>query len=255
MLTVQTLTDFINTLAPFETQLDFDNCGLLIGDPAAEVHGIHVALDCTEAVIDEAVKHGANVIVTHHPVIFGGYKNLREDHPDTRMLCRLVRLNMAVISAHTCLDRAAGGINDVLAHTIGLTEVHGEDFLRVGTLPVPMTADAFTGQLQESLGTTVRMMGSGSRMIRRVGLCSGSGSEYWHDALALGAEAFISGEIKHHHALSAAAAGMVCFECGHHATEEPGIFALADTLQTLDDVVKYNVYVTKSQLDAYASCL
>lgn len=255
MLTVQNIADFIDSRAPFDTQLDFDNCGLLVGDPAAEVRGVHFALDCTDAVIDEAIAAGANVIVTHHPVIFSARKNLREDDPDARMLCRLVRERIAVISAHTCLDRAPGGVNDALASALELTDVTGEDFLRVGSLPMELPAVAVCLYIKTQLGDTVRLMGAPDRIVRRIGLCSGSGSEYWQDALAMGADAFLSGEIRHHHALSAAAAGMICFECGHHATEKPGISALADALQNWDDVVKCNVCVTVSQAAAYTCSL
>lgn len=255
MLTVQQIADFIDARAPFATQLDFDNCGLLVGDPAAEVRGVHAALDCTDAVIDEAIAAGANVIVTHHPVIFSGRKHLREDDPEARMLCRLIRGRIAVISAHTCLDAAPGGVNDVLAERLGLVNVSGEGFLRVGDLPKPLPAAEAAARIGAQLGDTVRLMGDPARTVSRIGLCSGSGSEYWQDARALGADAFLSGEIRHHHALSAVAAGMVCFECGHHATEEPGIFALADALQNWDDVVKCNVCVTKSQVSAYMRSL
>jgi len=251
MLKVQDIYDFINERAPFDTQLDFDNCGLLLGDPQAEVRGVHVALDCTEEVVDEAIAAGANVIVTHHPVIFSARKHLREDNADARLLCRIIRANIAVISAHTCLDRAIGGVNDVLAQAIGLENVQGEDFLRVGSLPAPLSAQAFADQLGERLHTTVRLMGDPTQPVSCIGLCSGSGSEYWADAQAMGANGFVSGEIRHHHALSAASAGVICFECGHHATEEPGIFALADALQMWENVVQYDVMVTKSQAGAY----
>ena len=255
MLTVRDVYEFINARAPFDTQLDFDNSGLLIGDPDWEVHGIHVALDCTEEVVAEAILKKSNLIVTHHPVIFGARKHMREDQAEGRLLCRIIRSNIAVISAHTNLDRAPGGVNDMLAAAMGLTDVVGEDFLRVGRLPCPMTAADFTRVLEDKLHTTVRMMAPAEQMVTTVGMCSGSGSEYWADAAKMGADAFISGEIRHHHALSAYQAGVACFECGHHATEEPGIFALADALQSWENVVQYDVCVSKSQAGAYGRML
>ena len=255
MLTVKDVYDFINERAPFDTQLDFDNSGLLIGDPARQVSGIHVALDCTEEVVDEAIKHGANLIVTHHPVIFGARKHMREDQAEGRLLCRIIRANIAVISAHTNLDRAVGGVNDMLAALLGLTDIVGEDFLRVGHLPCPMTAEAFGKAVEDSLHTTVRVMAPAGKTVSVVGMCSGSGSEYWQDAASMGADAFVSGEIRHHHALAAYQSGVACFECGHHATEEPGIFALADALQKWQNVVQYDVCVSKSQAGAYGRML
>lgn len=255
MLTVQQVVDFIDAIAPFDTQLDFDNCGLLLGNPASAVTGIHLALDCTDAVVSEAVAHGANLIITHHPIIFRARKHMREDDPAGRLLCRIIREQIAVIAAHTCLDRAPGGVNDVLARTIGLANIRGEDFLRVGNLSASMTADAYRLHLEKALNTTVRLMGDPAQTVTAVGLCSGSGGEYWHDASLLGADAFLSGEISHHHALDAAAAGLVCFECGHHATEAPGIFAVADALQNWQSIVQWSVPVTKSQAAAYARSL
>ena len=254
MLTVQNVYDFINELAPFDTQDAWDNSGLLLGNPAAQVRGIHVALDCTEAVVAEAERLGANLIVTHHPVIFSSRKNLAERDPATRLLCRLVRSHIAVISAHTNFDMAKGGTNDTLAALIGLENVRGEGCIRVGELPEAMPAGDFEALLSARLNTVVRRMGPVNAPVRTIGMCSGGGSEFYQDTLKMGADAFISGEIHHHHALEAASFGMVCFECGHHATEEPGIFALADALQNEANAVQWNVTVTKSQAEPYAFC-
>lgn len=255
MLTVQQIYDFINERAPFETQLAFDNSGLLVGDPNAEVKGIHVALDVTNRVIDEAVQKGANLIITHHPMMFSPIKRLVETDYQTHLLCRLIREGVGLISAHTNLDQAAGGINDVLAHRIGLKDVNGEGFVRVGTLPVPKTAKALADQISEALGDVVRVMGDPSTVVEKVGMCSGSGSDEWAAAAAMGAQAFLTGEAKHHIALEAADAGVVILEAGHHATEEPGIFALADALQNSELVVKCNVRVSMSSAKAYESSM
>ncbi|MBR4082609.1 MAG: Nif3-like dinuclear metal center hexameric protein [Clostridia bacterium] len=254
MLTVQNVFDYINELAPFDTQDAWDNSGLLLGDPAAEVRGIHVALDCTEAVCAEAERLGANLIVTHHPVIFSGLKNIRESAPGSRLLCRLIRSGIAVICAHTNIDAAQGGTNDTLAQLIGLTNIRGEGCMRVGDLPETLTAVEVERLLTGKLHTVVRRMGPADALVRVIGMCTGGGSEFWQSCHAAGAEAFISGEIRHHHALEAASMGMVCFECGHHATEEPGIFALADALQNASDALQWKVTVTKSQADAYTFC-
>ena len=135
--------------------------------------------------------------------------------------------------------------------TVDAEEVEASEFIRVGTLPEPMRADALQAHLEARLGDRVRLMGNPDRLIRRVGLCTGAGSEFWPDALAMGAEAFLSGEIKHHHALAASASGLTMFECGHHATEEPGIFALADALQKQLDALQWKGCVIKASAGAY----
>ena len=251
MLTVQQIYDLINERAPFETQLAFDNSGLLVGHPNQEVHGIHVALDVTDHVIDEAIANGADLIVTHHPMMFSPIKRLVETNHEVRLLCRLIRAGISLISAHTNLDQAVGGINDVLAERIGLTDVQGEGFVRMGTLPSPMTADALATHISAALGDVVRVMGDPSALVEKVGMCSGSGADEWPAAAAMGAQAFLTGEAKHHIALESAAAGVVLLEAGHHATEEPGIFALADALQMSELVVQYNVRVSKSSVKPY----
>lgn len=250
-MTVQHIYDFINERAPFETQVAYDNSGLLVGDPAREVTGVHFALDVTHAVIDEAVASGANLIVTHHPLMFSPVKRLVETNHESRLLCRLIREGISLISAHTNLDQAPGGINDVLASVLGLTNVVGEGFLRVGDLPEPTTAAGLAAHIMIRLNDAVRLMGDENAAVTRVGLCSGSGSDEWPQAAAMGAQAFITGEVKHHHALEAADSGVVIIEAGHHATEEPGIFALADALQNCPGIVQCNVRVTRSGARPY----
>ena len=251
MLTVQNVYDFINERAPFETQLSFDNSGLLVGAPDREVTGVHFALDLTNRVIDEAIESRANLIVTHHPMMFSPIKRLVETNHEARLLCRLIREGISLISAHTNLDQAPGGCNDVLAETIGLTDIQGEGFIRVGSLPAPMKADELAEQIGCRLGDVVRVMGNPDALITRVGMCSGSGSDEWPAAAAMGAEAFLTGEVKHHIALEASDAGVVMLEAGHHATEEPGIFALAKALQMSELGVQCNVRVTMSRAKAY----
>ena len=251
MLTVQQIYDFIHERAPFDTQLAFDNSGLLVGRPDAAVTGVHFALDVTDQVIDEAIAKGANLIVTHHPMMFSAIKRLVETNYEARLLCRLIRADISLIAAHTNLDQAPGGVNDALAAAIGLQNVAGEGFVRVGELPEEMTAAALAEHISLRLGDSVRLMGDGAAMIRRVGMCSGSGADEWPGAAAMGAQAFLTGEVKHHIALEAAANGVVMLEAGHHATEEPGIFALADALQIWPDAVQYNLRVSKSGAHPY----
>lgn len=251
MLKIQQVYDFINERAPFETQLAFDNSGLLVGHPDNEVTGVHFALDVTNHVIDEAIANGANLIVTHHPMMFSPIKRLTETNHEARLLCRLIRAGISLISAHTNLDQASGGCNDALAQTIGLSDIQGEDFVRVGTLPQPMTATELAVHIGDKLGDVVRVMGDPSAVITKVGMCSGAGADEWPAAAAMGAEAFLTGEVKHHIALEASDAGVVMLEAGHHATEEPGIFALAKALQMSELGVQYNVCVSMSSAKAY----
>ena len=145
------------------------------------------------------------------------------------------------------------GINDTLAALCGLVEVTGDGFFRSGFLPRSMSAREYADLLEENLETTVRIMGPETRSVRRVGLCSGSGGSEWTCAAEAGCDAFVSGEIRHHHALALADAGITAFECGHFATEEPGLAALAEALQNAISHVECNVRVFVSAVSAYSN--
>lgn len=252
-VTVRDIYDWINAYAPFELQEDFDNAGFLVGNLNTEVNRVLVALDLNQAVIREAVQNNVQLIITHHPVLFGGTKNLNEESTENRWLCQMIRNNLALIAAHTNLDRCQGGMNDVLAQTIGLQNVAGDGFFRAGSLSAPVTVAEFANQLQEKLSTEVRVMGDKQKLIHKAGLCTGAGSGEWHHALMSGCDAFISGEIKHHEAIAAADAGIVMFECGHEATEKPGIEALGKALQKYADDVKWNLHICLSAESSYSA--
>ena len=178
-MTVKELYDMIDRIAPFSTQMEGDNSGFLVGSAAQEVTGILFALDVTEPVIEEAAALGAQLIVTHHPLMFDPLRTLTDDDYEARLIRRLAREDISLIAAHTCLDRAPGGVNDTLAELCGLTEVTGEGFFRCGLLPAPLSAWEYAEQLKAALRTEVRLMGPGDAVIRKVGLCSGSGGSEW----------------------------------------------------------------------------
>ena len=250
-MTVHDLMLLIDAVAPFSTQEEWDNSGLLVGSPSQEISAVLFALDVTDAVIDEALACGAELIVTHHPLMFSPRHRLTDEDYEGRLLQRLIRMNLSLIAAHTCLDKAPGGVNDALAAVCRLTNIQGEGYVRVGALPEPLEAGALSLRLSEALGDTVRCMGPKDAVIRTLGLCSGGGSGEWEQAAALGCDAFLSGEIKHHHALAMADAGIVALECGHFATELPGILTLAEALQNALDTVEYKVRIFQSASEAY----
>ena len=251
-MNVWDLYDMIDRIAPFSTQMEGDNSGFLVGSAGQEVTGILFALDVTDPVIDEAAARGAQLIVTHHPLMFSPLRALTDADYEGRLIRRLTRENISLIAAHTNLDQAPGGINDTLAACCGLTGITGEAFFRCGLLPEPLTARAFADRLKALLHTEVRLMGPEGKTIRKVGLCSGGGSDEWLRALEAGCDAFISGEIKHHHGLAMADSSLVGLECGHFATEEPGIRALASALQKEFNQVECNVRVYVSEISAYS---
>ena len=136
LCTVQTVADAVNRLAPKKLAEEWDNPGLLIGSPTAEVKKIFVCLDVLDENISRAIELGAQLIVAHHPLIFHAIKNVRFDLPHGRKIARLIQNDLAVFAAHTNLDSAAGGVNDVLASKIGLVDV--KNFaLEMNSAPAP----------------------------------------------------------------------------------------------------------------------
>ena len=252
-MNIQNIYELLDMAVCFESQEPYDNSGLLVGDPSQEVTGVLFALDVTEAAIREAVSLGANLIVTHHPLMFDPVRRITADTYEGRLITHLIQAGIGLIACHTCLDKAPGGINDALAECCALLDVRGEGFVRVGTLPSPMKAGDLKEYLAAAMQTDVRLMGDPEIPVSRLGLCSGAGGSEWEAAAALGAQAFLSGEVKHHLALAMADAGIPCFECGHFATEQPGIFALADALQSALNQVQYKLGVYKSEAGAYPS--
>ena len=235
MSTVTHIYDAIDRLAPFWLTMDFDNTGILVGDRNREVSCALLALDCTPAVVEQARQLGAQLIVTHHPVIFHPLKRVNED----AVVYQLIRSDIAVISAHTNLDIAQGGVNDALASAIGLRDCRGLELLneqtgawlgRIGTLPEPLSPEAFAAHIKACLNASSIKFSAAPRVIRTVALCSGSGADCLDAAISAGADALLTSEVKQHEYLAAAAAGISIFDAGHFDTEDIVIEPLRDYL-------------------------
>lgn len=235
MSTVTHIYDAIDRLAPFWLTMDFDNTGILVGDRNREIACALLALDCTPAVVEQAKQLGAQLIVTHHPVIFHPLKRVNED----AVVYQLIRSDIAVISAHTNLDIAQGGVNDALASAIGLRDCRGLELLneqtgawlgRIGTLPEPLSPEAFAAHVKSCLNAASVKFAAAPRAIRTVALCSGSGADCLDAAISAGADALLTSEVKQHEYLAAAAAGISIFDAGHFDTEDIVIEPLRDYL-------------------------
>ena len=235
MSTVTHIYDAIDRLAPFWLTMDFDNTGILVGDRNREVSCALLALDCTPAVVEQARQLGAQLIITHHPVIFHTLKRVNED----AVVYQLIRSDIAVISAHTNLDIAQGGVNDALASAIGLRDCRGLELLneqtgawlgRIGTLPEPLFPEAFAAHVKSCLNAASVKFAAAPRAIHTVALCSGSGADCLDAAISAGADALLTSEVKQHEYLAAAAAGISIFDAGHFDTEDIVIEPLRDYL-------------------------
>ena len=230
--TVGDIYRWLDSIAPFDTQEGFDNAGLLIGDRETPVTRIVFTLDLSESVVHEAAAIGAELIITHHPIIFSPLRRINYQTPFGRMLLQLGSAGISVISAHTNWDKAPGGVGDTLAALLGLTDIRPlDDYVRIGVLPKPVTAAAFAKTIGDRLGFAPRMYGDADRLLHTVAVAGGSYGEGYLPALDAGADAFLSGEIKHHEILDAVAQGLILYDGGHHATEQPAMPVLENRLK------------------------
>lgn len=249
--TVAQILALVNQIAPFELAEEWDNVGLLAGRPDAGVDTVLCALDLSMAVLDEAKRRGAQLIVTHHPILFRGRKNLNETDGEGRLLCALVRSGIAMIAAHTNYDNAHPGVNDALASALGLKDVRIlEGGMRVGT-PREAAFGAFADHAAAALGGPVRRYGDANRPIHRVAVLGGAGEDYVSVAREGGADVYLTGEMAYHKALDAVDNGLLILEAGHAATENPAISALRRGLQIAADAVQYDICVLQSEAELF----
>lgn len=231
--TVKDITKYLEELAPKHLAEDWDNPGLAVGNPNQEVTKVLLALDVLGEVIAEAADLGAQMIVTHHPMIlFKKIKAITTETPLGGRIHALIRGDISAYAAHTNLDSAKGGINDILADMAGLQDTYilevshvaedgTEDGLgRVGMLPEPMKFADFAKMMKEKLGLpSIRLVGDGEQMIQKVGLCSGSGMSMLPNAIAEHVDLFITGDARYHESQKALEAGMCVLDATHYASE------------------------------------
>ena len=243
MATVNEVYGFLDKLAPFDLQMDFDNAGFLVGRGETQVKRLLVALDVTLPVAKEAAEKGCQLIVSHHPVIWGGAKSVTDQTPTGRKLLALAENHIAAICAHTNLDTVADGVNDALARRLGLSDIaqlkqDGVDgrgrpygIGRVGTAHRPgMTAGEYAAFVKEKLGAASVRYADGGKPVRRVAVGGGSCGSMLADAAARGCDTFVTADVKHDQYIEAKAMGITLMDAGHFATENVVCAPLAEKL-------------------------
>ena len=222
---------FIDSIAPFGTQESWDNSGFLVGDGNKEIKKVMVALDVTEPVLNEAFEKGAQLIISHHPVIFGA---LKEIHPKNIAFLAAEK-GIAVISAHTCLDIADGGVNDCLAAALGLENVEkvddGEGLMRVGELNESLSCIDFVKYVAEKINVGGIKYTPTEKMIKKVAVCGGSGGDLYPAAISAGADAYVTANIKHNLFIDMRRDDFCVLDAGHFCTENTVIEPLAQKIK------------------------
>lgn len=225
-MTVRDVYQWIDSFAPFDTQEDFDNCGLLLGSPEQPVNRILFALDATPEVADEAARIGADLIVTHHPLMFSPVQHLYYNKGEGPVIRTLMNAGISMIAAHTNLDQCPGGVADSLAEALALQNPQPSTetaYLRTGALQDPYTAMELLSVVNRRLKACTRLYGDPDALIRTVTITPGAGSR---DHIHVTADAFITGEVAHHELLDLKARGITVLDAGHYPTEFPGVAAL-----------------------------
>ncbi len=239
MQTVNHILDALWALAPQQLAFEWDNVGLMCGHSNGSVQGVLVALDPTPAVAAEAQEAGCQLVVTHHP-LWGKMQRITDGDLNGRLLLSFLERGLALISMHTNLDRAVGGVNDVLAQTLGLQDIQllpeGEHLIRQGTAP-RQTLPEFAAQVKRLLSCSGLRYVSGGKPVEQVAVGGGACTDYIPQVLAAGCDTFVTADAKYHDLANAAAMGLNLIDAGHFETENPVCGVLAQHLrQSFPDI-------------------
>ena len=233
MNTVKNIFEKLCEIAPLELQLDYDNAGFLIGRTDPPVEKALLSLDVTDDVVTEAVERGARLIVSHHPVIWEEMKSLTDLKPENEKILRLLEHGIAVISMHTNLDIAEGGVNDVLLSLLG-AENEGpfdeEGCGRMGRLEKPLPLDEFLALCKEKLNTRGLRYYDAGRTVEHIAVLGGAGGSGLIGAWQAGCDTYVTADVKYSVFLQARELGINLIDGDHFCTENPIISVLARKL-------------------------
>ena len=210
-MSIKEVVNALERFAPLPLQEGFDNAGLQVGlTEMQEVSGALLCLDVTEAVVDEAISLGCNLIVSHHPLLFHALKKITGKGDVQRVVVKAIKNDITVVSMHTNMDNALGGVNYKIAEKMGLQEpkffgpekivgeVQGGSGV-IGELKEPMTASSFLTMVKQRFGVDCILANQLlQRPVKRVAICGGAGAFLLNDAIAAGADAFVTGEMHYH---------------------------------------------------------
>jgi dinuclear metal center YbgI/SA1388 family protein len=232
MPTIKQVTAHLESIAPLNYQEGYDNAGLITGDPSWEVTNILFSLDCTEAVVEEAVQRGCNLVVAHHPIVFKGLKRLNGRNYVERTIIKAIKHDVAIYAIHTNLDNVLyKGVNGKIAEQLGLlntTILSPKAELNdpaigagvIGELPAAMGEKDFLnllkGQMRAGCVRHTRLLG---RDIKTVAVCGGSGSFLLPNAISRKADAYVTADFKYHEFFDADGY-LLLADIGHYESEQ-----------------------------------
>ena len=248
MATVADILTFLETLAPASLKMDWDNVGLLCGSRNAEVTKILVALDPFEGVCREAADIGAQLIVTHHPLIFQPVRTVTDETSVGRSIQLLCRHGISAVNAHTNLDVAPGGVNDVLAEKLGLQNIVTLEggLLRMGEVSTQSLPE-FLAVVKSRLGCEGLRYVDAGKPIKNVAVGGGSCASELMEAVAASCDTFVTADVKYNQFWDARDLGLNLIDAGHFHTENPIVPVLAEKIAAA--FPKIQVEISKTHTD------
>ena len=232
MVTAADILQFMETVAPTDLKMDWDNVGLLCGRSDKQVHTVLVALDPFPHVCDEAIAVGADLLVTHHPLIFQPIASVTDQTTVGQSILKLIAHDIAAINAHTNLDCAEGGVNDTLAERLELADasvIGSEHLLRAGSFT--STLPEFLNHVKTKLGCEGLRYVDGGKPVSRVAVGGGSCGSSLPEIIAAGCDTFVTADIKYNQFWDAKTLGINLIDAGHFQTENPVCAVLAEKIQ------------------------
>ncbi len=258
MPTVKQIIDIVDQIAPFALAESWDNSGLQVGDPRWPVSSILIALDVTDKALSEAERLGCDMLITHHPLVMSPEKQIDFSRMPGIAILTSERSRIAVVSAHTNLDKAQDGLNDYLAQKLDIfcTDVFFSDAMknesagqiqglgRIGQIGVTMTLEQLACRIKEKLGIPrVRIIGKPGNMVSTAALCSGSGGSLTTQFLGSGMDVYITGDLKYHEARDIESHGKSAIDVGHFSSESIAVELLKKRLGQMFDSRKYEILI------------
>ncbi len=229
MVKVKDIIERIEKFAPCELAYDWDNTGFIIGDREKEVKKIFLTLDVFKETVDEAIKLGVDMIISHHPILFKGIQTIDYSTQDGYIVSELIKNDIALYCAHTSMDCAKGGINDVLANKLGIKTPQviekNESFSgcglgRIGDLSDKTTLEKYAEIVKKELYTPfVRVCGDFNKEIKKVAVGGGACDDLIDDAIKMGADVLVTADMKYHISQGAVCDGLCVIDAGHYPTE------------------------------------
>ena len=246
-MTAEQLYFELDKRIPRALSCEWDNDGFMCSpDKNREVRHILLALDVTKDTVEYAEKIGADLIISHHPMIFKGIKSVNEDDFTSAKVIKLIKNGISVFSFHTRLDALEGGVNDALAEALGVfdTVKFGEDGEMLGRLGEvdECDLDAFAVHVKNALGSDHLNVTDAGRTVKKVALLGGDGKDFLKAASSAGADTYVTGTMSYNSMLDAYDMGINVIEAGHYFTEAPVLGKLEEMIKGITDGIKYSYY-------------